>query len=56
MKQNQLDGPDGPNGPSNTNSQISNQLYTDVLFETAKIKAFRKKNGGGKKKEKKIKA
>ena len=55
MKQNQLDGPEGPNSPDKTNSKISNQLYTDVLFETAKVKAFRKKNGGGKKKEEKNK-
>ena len=55
MKQNQLDGPEGPNSPDKTNSKISNQLYTDVLFETAKIKAFRKKNNEGGKKKKKNK-
>ena len=43
MKQKNLDISDSEN---------SNKLYTDVLFETAKVKAFRKKNGGGKKKEK----
>ena len=43
------------NSLGNTEFENSNELYTDVLFETAKVKAFRKKNGGGKKKEEKNK-
>ena len=43
------------NSLGNIDFENSNELYTDVLFETAKVKAFRKKNGGGKKKEEKNK-
>ena len=31
------------NSLGNTDFENSNELYTDVLFETAKVKAFRKK-------------